>query len=258
MSSQTPKPRKSMKKQISSKFEVTKEGFLNKRPKYSGPWRERYITLGKDEENDEQTYLLNIYRNNKMKKKQEAMISITLISNLLVSDVEKKSVRVNTSKAKKSELFVFKVYVELDGDGNTSVLLTVGSKDEKEANEWRNVLQHTIKQIKPDPRISKKTMSLHIQSSGDASKTVLAHQKTKDDHWQVVDEFEGVKVMGEKTFTKQFPTLKATVDLPNTNSKDVLKLILDDSKRTLWDENIESHEVVRNIGKIFYIYINNN
>lgn len=66
------------------------------------------------------------------------------------------------------------------------------------------------------------------------------------ENWHVVTVTDGVHIYGEKEFKKDFPQLRASVEVP-ASAKEVVKLILDDSQRSKWDDSIESYEVVKNI-----------
>ncbi len=70
--------------------------------------------------------------------------------------------------------------------------------------------------------------------------------KGNESNWNVVTVTDGVHIYGEKEFKKDFPQLRTSVEVP-ASAKEVVKLILDDSQRSKWDDSIESYEVVKSI-----------
>jgi hypothetical protein len=63
---------------------------------------------------------------------------------------------------------------------------------------------------------------------------------------------DGVTIEGESEFTKEFPSLRARATIAAT-PKEVFDLIMDDSKRTQWDDNVRCSDVLREVGENFQI-----
>jgi hypothetical protein len=198
--------------------------------------------------------------------------AVSLPRDVSVSDPIEKNVRTSRNSSKKEKVWVIRVYRERDQ--KTIYLITVGASTREEAAKWKICLEQTaathgrirgpslagVDDVKgggggmlKDDEDGGDGMTTTTGASGggaggagDNEYTGHLWPKGDEERWQIVEVQEGVEIEGEKEFTRQFPSLRAraVVDAP---PHEVFNLVMDDTKRTLWDDNVQLNEVLRKL-----------
>jgi len=141
---------------------------------------------------------------------------------------------VSTTGPKKEKVYAIQIYREQGGD-KTQSLFTLGASTKDDALSWKKSLEQVVKKASPPAKVKS------------ASNRQLKHKESlwgKDDKWQVVEVQDGIQIEGETEFTKDFPSLRARCTVKGT-TEDVFNLLMDDSKRSLWDEGVQHSEVLK-------------
>jgi hypothetical protein len=261
----------------SSIDQVVISGWLRKRPRFgTGSWSKRFFVLSKSDAtirafSDESEsalvsskmarsrslrYKLNNDDSDKNLDDPEPSHSIVLPKDVVCTDPFEKSVRVSRSGSKREKVWVIKVYRTVKDDKFES-LISLGATTREEAAKWKISIEQTAKiaQIPPPPSASARDLleASSVNSEGTKSmKRGGSFWGGSDDRWQVVESQDGVQIEGEKEFTKEFPSLRARATV-NAAPKEVFDLIMDDSKRTIWDDGVEKNEVLRQISETSHI-----
>lgn len=171
--------------------------------------------------------------------------SVQLPRDVLVSDPFDKSVRVSRAGVQREKVWVIK----LTRPGKEEALMTLGASTREDAAKWKVCIETTARSSTASSPSLQKSGSESLASDNPKSmKRGASMWGGPDDKWQVVENHDGVVIEGEKEFTKEFPSLRAKA-VVQASPKEVFELIMDDSRRALWDDGVEKNEVLRLISE---------
>jgi len=257
---------------------VVISGWLRKRPRFgTGSWSKRFFVLSKadatirafSDESESSLTSSKYARSRSLRAKlhhpgeqdqdenePEPSHSLTLPKDIIVSDPFEKTVRVTKAASKKEKVWVIKL-TRPTKEGREESLMSLGAPTREDAAKWKVSIELTAKSAPSTPIASASSHSSEpaLVEPSSASKSMKRGQSFwggPDDKWTIVESQDGVQIEGEKEFTKEFPSLRAKATI-QASPKEVFDLIMDDSKRTMWDDGVEKNEVLRQISETSHI-----
>jgi len=212
-----------------------KSGVLRARPRYgTGHWSARYYVLTLSDST------LRAYSSDAVLSAPADSAAATpahtylLTDDMVVSDPFEKHVRTSQRTPKKETVWGLQI---TRSEGDKQIVFTVGAATRAEAAAWKLALESVIKKASPPVK------------QRDPSRRKLTHKESlwgQDDKWQVVEVQDGIQIEGETEFTKDFPSLRARCTVKG-DTETVFQLIMDDSKRSLWDDGVQHSEVLKEV-----------
>jgi hypothetical protein len=225
--------------------------WFRKRPNFAGHWKNRFVVLDTDRG------VLSEY-GTEPDAKSEAdgavpVFFLELHGGLKIESLGDKMVRLSAINPTKDKLWVLRIS---EGD---HTLITLGSASSETVAKWQALLEGICRASKKTLAATGKTSSSGAYvtaQSGHAlkprPKSVLPVLWGEDHQWKMVEQQEGLLIEGEKEFTKQFPSLRCRATVASPPDK-VFALIMDDARRSLWDQGVLSSSVLREISESSHI-----
>jgi hypothetical protein len=221
-------------------------GWLRKRPRFGGHWPSRFFVL------DKATLLA--YSTDKLK--QESLIPALPThvyrlnaGTITVSEPFEKKVRTAYNAPLKEKHFAVRVS---SGD---AIVFTIATTSLEEARKWKKAIEAASKLKGGGDNLpsSEASSSTVLGDARKPIKSVLPDGWGHDDHWKVVDVTqEGLKIEGEKEQASGYPSLRAKAVVDGTPDA-VFKVLMDDTKRTQWDDGIQSCTVLKKVSDTCHI-----
>ena len=234
------------------------QGWLRKRPRFGGHWPLRFFVL--------ENGTLFAYSSDKTKADELHPLIPTHVYrlnapglHLSVTEPFEKNVRTAYNAPFKDKVFAIRVFHDKD-----TLILSVASPSLDEMRKWKAALEQATKsKLVSSPSsatlvVNGPDSSIVIEPAAAAKalkprpKSVLPDNWGEDDHFRVVElTTEGVSIEGQKV-SGEFPSMRAKA-VVDGSSDTVFKVLMDDSRRTQWDQGISSCVVLKKVSEQCHI-----